>query len=220
MRVAFLGVKLPVSTNLRAFEIRTLEMPRRRYKREKTFYIGGPRLYVPSRFWNRSMHMTQSRATFSTYLCGFAALALAACSLAATPTPAPAPAGQQAQALPEAPRQQDAAAEQKDPTSFILTPPDSPAPRINGARVFGVRPGSPFLYTIAATGTRPMTFSATGLPKGLKLDPETGRITRQAHESGRLRRHAGRRQRPGHGQRVAQNRHRRQNRPDTADGLE
>ena len=41
----------------------------------------------------------------------------------------------------------------------ILTPPPAPEPRINGAKVFGVRPGHPVLYTIAATGRRPMKFS-------------------------------------------------------------
>src|SRR5664280_794593 len=59
----------------------------------------------------------------------------------------------------------------------ILTPAAPPQPRINGARVFGVRPGSPFQFLIAATGDRPMTFSAVDLPKGLKLDKKTGRIT-------------------------------------------
>jgi alpha-galactosidase len=59
----------------------------------------------------------------------------------------------------------------------ILTPAASPSPRINGARVFGVRPGNPFLYQIAATGERPMEFSADGLPSGLKLEANTGRIT-------------------------------------------
>ncbi len=61
--------------------------------------------------------------------------------------------------------------------AVILTPKPSPQPRINGARVFGVRPGHPFLYTIAATGVRPMTFSAENLPAGLALDAQTGRIT-------------------------------------------
>jgi len=61
--------------------------------------------------------------------------------------------------------------------AVILTPKPSPKPRINGARVFGVRPGSPFLFTIPATGDQPMKFSAEGLPKGLKLDAATGRIT-------------------------------------------
>ncbi len=59
----------------------------------------------------------------------------------------------------------------------ILTPPPAPQPRINGAKVFGVRPGHPVLYTIAATGKRPMQFAADRLPQGLKLDAATGRIT-------------------------------------------
>lgn len=60
---------------------------------------------------------------------------------------------------------------------YILTPPAPATPRINGASVFGVRPGSPFLFTIAATGSRPMTFTAERLPSGLKLDELTGQIT-------------------------------------------
>jgi alpha-galactosidase len=60
---------------------------------------------------------------------------------------------------------------------YILTPPAPAAPRINGADIFGVRRGSPFLFTIAATGDRPMKFSADNLPRGLKLDSATGRIT-------------------------------------------
>lgn len=60
---------------------------------------------------------------------------------------------------------------------YILTPAESPKPRINGAKVYGARPGNPFLFIIAATGKRPMTFSAVNLPAGLKLDPSTGIIT-------------------------------------------
>jgi len=41
---------------------------------------------------------------------------------------------------------------------YILTPPAPATPRINGADVFGVRPGSPILFTIPATGDRPMEF--------------------------------------------------------------
>jgi alpha-galactosidase len=66
----------------------------------------------------------------------------------------------------------------------ILTPKPSPQPRINGPRIFGVRPGSPFLFTIAATGDRPMQFSADGLPAGLKLDAATGQITGSLKERG------------------------------------
>jgi alpha-galactosidase len=60
---------------------------------------------------------------------------------------------------------------------YILTPKPPRTPRINGPKVFGVRPGSPFLFTIPATGDRPMRFAARGLPEGLELDEKTGRIT-------------------------------------------
>jgi hypothetical protein len=42
-----------------------------------------------------------------------------------------------------------------------LTPASPPTPRINGAGVFGVRLGSAFLYTMPATGDRPLTFQAS-----------------------------------------------------------
>lgn len=66
----------------------------------------------------------------------------------------------------------------------ILTPPSPPKPRINGPKLYGARPGHPFLYTIPATGARPMTFSARGLPKGLKLDSRTGQITGVVSQKG------------------------------------
>ncbi|HEX9829388.1 MAG TPA: putative Ig domain-containing protein, partial [Bacteroidota bacterium] len=59
----------------------------------------------------------------------------------------------------------------------IRTPKPPATPRVNGPTIFGVRPGSPFLYTIPATGDRPMEFSVDGLPAGLKVDAVTGRIT-------------------------------------------
>jgi len=61
--------------------------------------------------------------------------------------------------------------------AVILTPPSGPEPEIHGPKVYGCRPGHPFLYTIPATGNRPMVFAAKGLPHGLKLDPKTGMIT-------------------------------------------
>ncbi|AWI10585.1 alpha-galactosidase [Ereboglobus luteus] len=66
----------------------------------------------------------------------------------------------------------------------ILTPPPPATPRINGPRVFGARPGSVFLYTIPATGDRPMTFSADNLPAGLSLDSASGRITGRVAAAG------------------------------------
>jgi len=59
---------------------------------------------------------------------------------------------------------------------YILTPKAKETPRINNASVYGVRPGSPFLLRIAATGIRPMRFSVENLPKGLSLDSNTGII--------------------------------------------
>jgi alpha-galactosidase len=60
---------------------------------------------------------------------------------------------------------------------YILTPPVSSAPRINGARVVGCRPNHPFLFRIPATGERPMTFKVRGLPQGLAFDAQTGIIS-------------------------------------------
>ena len=67
---------------------------------------------------------------------------------------------------------------------YILTPKASSVPKINSAKVFGVRPESPFLFRIPATGDRPMTFSVKGLPKGLRLDPKTGIITGKLNKKG------------------------------------
>ncbi|MCC7475392.1 MAG: NPCBM/NEW2 domain-containing protein [Pirellulales bacterium] len=61
--------------------------------------------------------------------------------------------------------------------AVILTPKPGPAPRINGPRIYGARPGNPFLYRIPTQGERPITFAAEGLPASLKLDATTGIIT-------------------------------------------
>jgi alpha-galactosidase len=66
----------------------------------------------------------------------------------------------------------------------ILTPKPPAEPRITGARVFGARPGHPFLYTVTATGERPMTFSTEGLPAGLSIDGVSGRITGSVERAG------------------------------------
>lgn len=65
-----------------------------------------------------------------------------------------------------------------------LTPKSPAKPRINGARVVGVRPGSPFLFTIPATGERPMSFSVKNLPRGLQLDSQSGIITGALNDKG------------------------------------
>jgi len=66
----------------------------------------------------------------------------------------------------------------------LYTPAPHPYPRINGPQVYGCRPGHPFLYRIPCQGLRPITFSAKGLPKDLKLDPESGIITGQTPPRG------------------------------------
>lgn len=79
------------------------------------------------------------------------------------------------------------AAQQAADEPEILTPPPAPEPRINGAKVFGVRPGHPILYTIAATGKRPMKFSIADLPEGLQVDEATGQIRGTLAERGTYR---------------------------------
>jgi len=64
----------------------------------------------------------------------------------------------------------------KKKAPYILTPKPPKTPRINGPKVFGVRPGSALLYTIPATGDRPMKFAAQNLPKSLTVNSDTGNI--------------------------------------------
>ncbi len=68
--------------------------------------------------------------------------------------------------------------------AVLLTPPPPNAPRINGPKVYGARPGRPFLYRIPATGNRPIVFGALGLPEGLQIDPQSGIITGRTPSKG------------------------------------
>jgi len=68
--------------------------------------------------------------------------------------------------------------------AVVLTPKPGPAPRINGPRVVGCRPGHPFLFRIPTTGRRPLRFSVSGLPAALQLDAATGIITGKAPSRG------------------------------------
>lgn len=58
---------------------------------------------------------------------------------------------------------------------YILTPPPTLAPRINGAKVVGARPGNPFLFKVPATGEKPLLYLAGSLPLGLTRKSEITR---------------------------------------------
>ena len=66
---------------------------------------------------------------------------------------------------------------QNNDPKYILTPAPKKTPQINTAKVFGATPGNPVLFKVATTGQRPMQFSASNLPTGLKISTETGIIT-------------------------------------------
>jgi len=68
--------------------------------------------------------------------------------------------------------------------AVILTPKPGPVPRINGPKVYGCRPGNPFLFRIPTQGDRPMRFSAENLPATLKLDSASGIVTGTAPPRG------------------------------------
>lgn len=76
-------------------------------------------------------------------------------------------------------------AQQKVP--YLLTPAPPEAPRVNGPKIYGVRPESPFLYRIPATGKRPMTFRVQNLPVGLRVDRASGIITGKIDAAGEYR---------------------------------
>lgn len=84
-------------------------------------------------------------------------------------------------------RAQGSSGVRQEPPSYessILTPRPGPGPRLNGPRVYGCRPGHPFLYRIPCTGERPIKFSASGLPGSLRLDRSTGIVTGAAPAKG------------------------------------
>ena len=81
----------------------------------------------------------------------------------------------------------------------ILTPSESPAPRINGPEVYGVRPGHPIIYRVPVTGLRPVKLKVES-PKlkvetvgpafrrrpssGLSFNPDTHVLSGSIKEAG------------------------------------
>jgi hypothetical protein len=71
-----------------------------------------------------------------------------------------------------------------DESPYITTPPPPEMPRINGPLITAARPGKPFLFSIPATGIRPMTFDAKDMPAGLTIDHKTGIISGKVEKEG------------------------------------
>ena len=71
-----------------------------------------------------------------------------------------------------------------DGERYILTPAVAKTPRINSPKIFGAKPGSPFLFTVAATGEVPISYSVDHLPNGLTIDSKTGIITGVLNKKG------------------------------------
>lgn len=60
---------------------------------------------------------------------------------------------------------------------IVASATPSAGPTFNSPRIVGIRPNTPFLFSLAATGERPMQFYAKHLAAGLSLDSQTGIIT-------------------------------------------
>jgi len=67
---------------------------------------------------------------------------------------------------------------------YILTPQPSDKPKINGAKVVGVRPGHDLLFYIPVTGLRPLKYQVKDLPSGFVLDTISGIITGKTKNKG------------------------------------
>lgn len=68
--------------------------------------------------------------------------------------------------------------------NYILTPKPLDTPVINNPLVFGVRPNNPLLWSVMASGERPIRYSAIGLPSGVEIDENTGIITGKISQKG------------------------------------
>jgi alpha-galactosidase len=79
------------------------------------------------------------------------------------------------------------------PVAIPVVPPrltytvDPATPEIHYPHITGATPGRPFLFKIPATGTLPITYSASGLPAGVTLDTATGIISGSLKSAGRTK---------------------------------
>jgi alpha-galactosidase len=64
--------------------------------------------------------------------------------------------------------------------SDLRTPKPPETPHLNGPKLYGARPGHPFLYRIPCTGIRLMRYKVKNLPHSLRLDRRSGIISGEA----------------------------------------
>jgi alpha-galactosidase len=62
----------------------------------------------------------------------------------------------------------------KETIPYILTPAPSLKPKINSPKIFGIKPGSPLMFKIAATGKKPLTYKLLNSTKDISIDKNTG----------------------------------------------
>lgn len=67
---------------------------------------------------------------------------------------------------------------------YILTPKAPETPLVNNPAVYGATPGADFLWSIMASGEKPMTYDAIDLPEGLTIDNATGVISGSVKNKG------------------------------------
>jgi hypothetical protein len=72
-------------------------------------------------------------------------------------------------------------------TAIVAAVRPEAAPQFHGAQVFGVRPRTPLLQSLAVTGQRPLRLVARHLPAGLKLDAYSGIIAGSLAQPGEYR---------------------------------
>jgi len=65
----------------------------------------------------------------------------------------------------------------KEEIPYLLTPPETNMPKINGPVVYGAMPGNKFLYKIPVSGSKPIKYNVENLPSSLHVNSETGIIS-------------------------------------------
>jgi alpha-galactosidase len=72
----------------------------------------------------------------------------------------------------------------KQTIPYILTPAPLLTPKINSPKVFGVKPGSPIMFKIAATGKKPLTYNIINNKTNISIDKNTGILSGSISEKG------------------------------------